>query len=236
VIGTRPTIARWRGAIVATVLALTLLACGLFVLANAGNWLVVEDPLQSAPAAVVFGGTTPYRAIEAARIYHAGWVPQVWVTQAAPSGEELALARLGIDRTPEYVLDQQVLTNLGVPPDAIRLLKGANRNTADEVGMIARELQASGGDRIILVTSSYHTRRVRALWRATASDRQMAILRHTPDDPFNPAAWWRSTGDALSVAREWFGLLNARFGFPMASGHRQRSEAPGQSGAGTTSR
>jgi hypothetical protein len=44
-----------------------------------------------------------------------------------------------------------------------------------------------------------------------------AIVRYTPDDPFQPDRWWRNTADAMAVSREWFGLLNAWSGFPVKS-------------------
>jgi uncharacterized SAM-binding protein YcdF (DUF218 family) len=146
-----------------------------------------------------------------------GWAHEVWLTQGGVFADDLALAQLGIERSPEYAYSRQVLERLGVPSGAIRLLSGANQNTADEMRTIARELKASGGDRVIIITSSYHTRRVRMLWRALAGKNAEAIVRYTRDDPFDSAHWWRRTGDAMAVSREWFGLLNAWAGFPMKS-------------------
>ena len=45
----------------------------------------------------------------------------------------------------------------------------------------------------------------------------IATVRYTPDDPFDPARWWRNTRDSMAVAREWFGILNAVLGFPVSS-------------------
>lgn len=131
--------------------------------------------------------------------------------------EDLALARLGIDRSPEHEYSRQVLQRLGVPGQAIRLIDGQTQNTVDEVRAIAKELKISGGDRVILITSKYHARRVKFIWHAVVGDRPAAIVRYTPDDPFQPDRWWRNTQDAMSVSREWFGLLNAWAGFPVKS-------------------
>ena len=57
---------------------------GCFVLPPAlGAWLVTADPLESAGAIVVFGGEVPFRVTEAARIYHQGFAPTVWLTEGA---------------------------------------------------------------------------------------------------------------------------------------------------------
>src|ERR1700722_9635345 len=163
---------------VALLMAMAVLA--FYVCSRAATWLVVEDPLKHAPSAVVFGGKTPFRAMEAAKLYRDGWTREIWLTEAGLSADDVALTRLGVDRPQEYVYNRQVLERLGVPTGAVRVLEGRNRNTADEVRTIAQALSESGADRVILVTSSYHTRRVRALWRAVAGNRPEAVVRVAP--------------------------------------------------------
>jgi uncharacterized SAM-binding protein YcdF (DUF218 family) len=186
-------------------------------LTAAGTWLVVADPLQPARSVVVFGGQVPFRAMEAAAVYKQGWTSEVWLTQGAVREDDAALNKLGIHRTPEHVYSRQVLERLGVPSYAIRVLPEPDANTASEVRTIGRELRASGGGRVILMTSKYHARRVKILWRVLVGNRPEAIVRYAPGDPFQPRRWWRSSADAMSVSREWFGLLNAWTGFPMKS-------------------
>jgi uncharacterized SAM-binding protein YcdF (DUF218 family) len=198
---------------IAAVLALSPLGLRMI-----GSSLIIEDPLQQARSIVVLGGQVPFRAKEAAAVYREGWAPQVWLTEGAQLEEDVALSQLGIERTPEYAYSRRVLERLGVPAQAIRILPGTNQNTADEVRTVARELQAAGGTRVVIITSKYHTRRVRVLWRTLVGKDPDVIVRYTPDDPFDPRRWWRSTGDAQSVSHEWFGLLNAWAGFPLKPG------------------
>jgi uncharacterized SAM-binding protein YcdF (DUF218 family) len=207
---------RW---IAALGLLSAVIALALFAFSHAGTWLVVEDPLQQARSAVVFGGKTPFRAMEAAKLYKGGWTREVWLTEGGLSADDVALARFGLERTQEHVYNRQVLERLGVPIGAIRVLAGRNNNTVEEVRTIARALSESGGERVILITSSYHTRRVKALWRAVVGNRPEAVVRVAPDEAFDADHWWRDTADAWSVSREWFGLLNAWTGFPVTSEH-----------------
>jgi uncharacterized SAM-binding protein YcdF (DUF218 family) len=183
----------------------------------AGTWLVVADPLRPAQSVVVFGGHVPFRAMEAAAVYKQGWTREVWLTQGGLYLEDVELAKLGIQRTPEHIYSRRVLERLGVPSHVIRELPGRNISTADEVRTVARELKAAAGDRVILVTSKYHTRRVKRIWLTLVGTRPEAIVRYTPQDPFDASRWWRNTADAMSVSREWFGLLNAWAAFPMKS-------------------
>jgi uncharacterized SAM-binding protein YcdF (DUF218 family) len=184
----------------------------------AATWLIVSDQLQPARAIAVLGGQMPFRAMEAAQLHHQGWAPEVWLTEGGVFEENIALARLGIERVPEHSYSRRVLERLNVPHDAIHVLPGANQNTAEEVLTIARELKAAGGDRIIIITSKYHSRRVRVLWHSLVGKQANVIVRYTPDDPFDPKRWWRNTMDAQTVSHEWFGLLNLWAGFPLKSG------------------
>ena len=205
-----------RGWLAATLLTVALAA---FAFRQAGRLLVVEDALQPARAVVVFGGRVPFRAMEAGRLYKQGWTHEVWLTQGGNFSEDVVLAKLEIERTPEYAYSRMVLERLGVPSAAIRILPERNINTAEEVRTVARGLDRLGGDRVILVTSSYHARRVKLLWRKLVGDHPEAIVRYTPDDGFEAGRWWRDSADAMTVAREWFGVFNAWLGFPVKSEH-----------------
>ena len=81
--------------------------------------------------------------------------------------------------------------------------------------LVARELKQAGGNRVILVTSKPHTRRVRAIWGALVGNTPEVIVRYAREDPFNPARWWRNTKDALAVSREVLGMMNVWTGFPV---------------------
>jgi uncharacterized SAM-binding protein YcdF (DUF218 family) len=192
-------------------LAFLVVLLGVFFARNVGRWLVVEDPLDQAQAIVALSGGLPVRALAAAELYRAGWAPQVWLTRSTQIAE--ALAPLGLAYTGEEVYDTRVLVLEGVPAEAIRVLRDPIVNTADEVAEIAAALPADKSGVVIIVTSKAHTRRVRALWLRLGRGR--AIVRAAPGDRFAPEHWWRSSGDALDVVREVFGLLNTWAGLPL---------------------
>ena len=194
-----------------------MVACLALLPRLVGEWLVVNDPLQRAGAVVVFGGQVPFRAMEAAAIYHQGLAGEVWLTQGALHEEDYALERLGINRTAEHLLSKQVLEALGVPSPAIRILPERVENTAQEVRSVAGAARAAGVGRVILVTSKYHTRRVKILWRALTTGETAAAVRFARDDRSDIRHWWRHTGDAMAVSREIFGIANAWAGFPVKS-------------------
>ena len=206
----------WRRRALIVLLALAL-GVALFPWGMRGlaRWLVVADPLAPARAVVVLSGHFPFRAMEAASIYREGWASEVWLSRTSRPPEEAALARLGLQFAGEEIHNAEVLERLGVPSKAIRVLNEGVRNTAEEVDLIARELRRVGGDRIILVTSKPHSRRVRATWKVRVGDNPRAVVRYATEDPFDPSRWWQNTQDALAVSREVFALMNVWAGFPV---------------------
>lgn len=113
----------------------------------------------------------------------------------------------------------QVLMHEGVPAAAIRVLQPPIIDTADEIAAISTAMAEEKLSTVIIVTSKVHTRRVRILWHHLAAGRGRAIIRAASDDPFEPGHWWRTTGDALDVVREFLGVLNAWAGMPLHPAH-----------------
>jgi len=181
-------------------------------------FLVVEDFLEPASAIVVLGGQVPFREMEAARLYRAGWAHRVVTIRPSQQQEQRALQKLGVAVQGGWELSHAVLIRLGVPSSAIILPREEAEGTLEELQIAAQTLQPNGTP-VILVTSKYHGRRVRLTWRYVTGGRSRAIVRLTPQDPFDPERWWRERRSALSVVREYLGLLNYYAGFPIP-GHK----------------
>ena len=230
------TDAPWSGRLpAARAVIWTVLVAGLvgillaWCVSGIGRWLIVADPLERASAAVVLSGYVPFRAIEAATIYREGWVPEIWITRPSNPGEEAALAQLGLSNfSGDDSTNRAILQRLAVPPGAIRTLTPGARNTAEELRLVARELRRMGGERIIIVTSKSHSRRVRATWRAVVGDVPRAIVRYAESDPFDANRWWDRTSDALAVSREVFGLMNVWAGFPVRPDQKNVATSEGR--------
>jgi uncharacterized SAM-binding protein YcdF (DUF218 family) len=197
----------WAGILTALIIA------GIGVFLTIGQWLVVQDPLVHADAIVVLSGQLPERALEAARLYHAGYAEQVWISQPVSPAE--GLKTMKIFYLGEDFYNEKVLLAQGVPADAIHILEEPSANTEEEVREISQILHRNNSHSVIVVTSKPHTRRVRMIWNKLVGSDARAIVRFTNDDVYDGAHWWRHTHDALNVVRETLGLLNAWAGFPL---------------------
>jgi len=193
-----------------------IMAAGAYVFLRAGAWLVREDPLKNVSAVVVLTGGLPDRALGAAEIYRQTNAKQVWLTR--PRQPAAAMQQLDLPYSCEEQYSRMVLVAKGVPVDSIRVLAASVNNTADEMAGIRDELRAQPTATVVVVTSKAHTRRVRRIWRnvASAGERDRLLIRASPHDPFDPEHWWSTTDSALSVVREYLGLMNAWAGFHLS--------------------
>src|SRR4029077_6077546 len=192
-------------------IVLAIVAATMFF--TVGRWLVVEDPLVHADVIVILSGRLPERAVEAARVYRAGYAEQVWISPPISPVDDLKAMK--ISYLGEDFYNEKVLIAKGVPPDAIRIMERPDENTEAEVRQIVEDLRNSNLRSVIVVTSKPHTRRVRTIWRKLVGSEPRMMVHYAHDDPYDGAHWWRHTRDALDVVRETLGLLNAWAGFPL---------------------
>src|SRR5712671_3121898 len=114
-----------------------------------GSWLVVEDPLVHADVIVILSGRLPERAVEAARVYQAGYADQVWISPPISPVDDLKAMK--ISYLGEDFYNEKVLIVKGVPPDAIRILDRPDANTEEEVRQIAEDLSSLNLHSVIIV-------------------------------------------------------------------------------------
>ena len=92
------------------------------ILRGIALFLIVEDRLEPTAAIIALAGHTPFREMEAAKLYHAGFAPQVIIVGGAPTDESEALQALGFKSPQTWELSREVLIQQGVPASAIVVL------------------------------------------------------------------------------------------------------------------
>lgn len=193
---------------------------GPSLLRGVGGVLIRQDPLRPAAAIVVLGGGTPFREIQSAEIYAAGWAPYVMVVPSAIREDGHKLGELQIPVQQSWELSRNVLERVGVPSASIHIGSGGSTGTLTELRIAYRGIDP-GRSPVILVTSPYHALRARLIWRAITEGRSEAIVRTANDDPFDVNRWWKEPRFASAVVREYLGLLNFWAGSPVSSPPRQ---------------
>lgn len=158
------------------------------VAALAPRTLVVSEPLASADAIVVLSGSSAYveRTQKAAQLYHEGRAPLVLLTNDHTRGGWSSAQQ----RNPFFVeraMDE--LIKAGVPAERIRIVPGVAETTRDEA-LIIKDYSANERFRaVLIVTSSYHSRRaLRTLQQAFAGTSTTIGLEPATAAP--SAFWW----------------------------------------------
>ena len=187
------------------------------ILREIASFLIVEDSLEPAAAIVSLGGdgTPPFREIEAARLYRAGWAPQVVIVRGARRQDLQSLQDRGNVTKQPYELSRQTLIQEGVRASDIILIKDDAHNTFEELQAVFRALSAKESP-VILVTSKYHTRRTRLTWNQVSGGHSRAIVRAADRDSFDALPWPRERVVVLAVVREYLAVINAYAGFPIS--------------------
>ena len=177
------------------------------VLREIAAFLVTEDPLEPAAAIVALAGQTPFREMEAAKLYRDGWASRVIVVRSEPSEEARELEHLGITVGEGWAVSREVLLRRGVPDSAILMPKLEGGGTLEELESVLRAID-EGNRPLILVTSKYHARRTRLTWKYVTKGRSRGIVRAASRDRFDPNRWWQERQFVLAVVREYLGLIN----------------------------
>lgn len=197
-----------RGGLVTRLAALVFLAAVALLLfffrfslmRAAGEWLVVSDPLQPSNAIIILSGDDVRgdRAARAAQLYKAGWAPVV-----VASGSELR------SYLSEADLEMHDLTDDGVPASAIIPLRQRALYTLQESRDLLQLCAAEHWTKIIVVTSNFHTRRARYIFRHVFPHSIDVRVTPAPDADFDPDSWWETRQGTKTFARETAALCVA---------------------------
>jgi uncharacterized SAM-binding protein YcdF (DUF218 family) len=195
-------------------LLLFLLGLSLFrfrhpLLTQLAGYLIISDALEQADAIAVLSGEAATRCHKAAELFLHGWAPSILVTKSYYPDEARILRSYGVWELESHEKCLAVLRFHHVPDRAIEILDGYNESTADEATRLQHYLHERGSERLIVVTSNYHTRRSRLLFRRVFRDTgvQVSVQAAPPNFSFDPNAWWTRRKDRTVLLLEYQKLL-----------------------------
>ncbi|HMC90549.1 MAG TPA: YdcF family protein [Gemmataceae bacterium] len=189
------------------VLLLALLSlCGVLYLLRqpllraAGEFWVVNEPLEAADAILLLSDDNYLadRAVRAAELYHAGWAPRV-----VASGRQLR-RYAGISE-----LMRRDLLERGVPANSVVVFPHTSDSTREEAQALGRLVVERGWRRVVVVTSNYHTRRARYIFRRVFPPAVQVRVTPARDTYYDPDGWWHSRQGVKIFFRETWGTLVA---------------------------
>lgn len=172
------------------------------LLSAAGRWLDVSESPPPVDDVLVLGGESNLRPFVAAALYNKGLAQRVLITTVKPS----PAAADGLLPAETEVI-YQVLRQRGVPADAIERLPGEVNSTADEAAALGRYLADKPERTVLVVTTCYHTRRVRWIFRKQLGARADHLhFFGGPTDGYDTSNWWRSENGTQQYVNEFVKL------------------------------
>lgn len=153
-----------------------------------GQFLDIGRPL-SEPVDVVFvlGGDLESRPFVAAEIYREGYTSSILVSQPQPHSMDFLGGRTEGD------LMRGVLLARDVPADVIHDLPLTVDSSRGELDALKGYVVQERPKRVAIVTSDFHTRRVRLLaGRVCAVPGTEIVYVSAPVDTCRPANWWQN--------------------------------------------
>ena len=171
--------------VVASLLTGLYLARGA-ILPVAARWLDVGTYPQPADYVMVLGGGTESRPFAAAAIIKAGLARRVLVSHVNRGRLVLSGSLLSEDQ-----IVRRVLVARGVPEDAIAVVGWEGASTYDEARALASLLKDMPDARVLILTSDFHTRRARWIFREILGSQGSQIsMVSTPSEGFRFDRWW----------------------------------------------
>jgi uncharacterized SAM-binding protein YcdF (DUF218 family) len=179
------------------------------VLAGIANFLIVDDRVEKADIIEVLAGSSAMRSRKAAELFFQGLAPKIVLTKMQPVHNDLELRKYGIRLLENHEETMAVLKVLKVPDAGVEIVDGYNGSTVDEARRIKDYALQRGVKRVIVVTSSYHSRRSRMIFRRVFKGTGIQIsLRPAPEHShFDSRQWWKSREEAKAVFLEYQKLV-----------------------------
>lgn len=165
----------------------------------AETW-IVEDTLDHADALIVLSDDNFYadRATRAAELFREGKAPVI-----VASGRRLRPSA-GIAELMEHDLVER-----GVPREKILRVSHDADSTREEAEALARIAKEKKWRSVMVVTSNYHTRRARYIFRRVFPQGIEIRVASARDGEFDPAAWWMKRKSTKELIREFAGMVVA---------------------------
>jgi len=175
------------------------------LLAEIGDFLVVQDSLERADIILLLNGEVTLRPAHAATLYKQGLAPAVIIARAEDSAPVKAGAYPNITDSSIRVMEQ-----LGVPRSTIIELRppGGVRHTSDEARALFNYFVEHPFGKVIIVTSDLHSRRSRFIFHKLLKSTPVKImLAPVQDVNYGAANWWRTEDGVIGCQNEYIKLL-----------------------------
>lgn len=165
-----------------------------------GSYLVQTEPPRKADIVLVLAGDgTGNRILKAAELVRDGYASKVLVS--GPDGN------YGLH---ECDLEIPFAVRAGYPESYFVHFENTAKSTREEAHQAAEELRRRGVHSVLLVTSDFHTRRSKRMYKVEAPDLEVITVA-APDVNFTAHGWWKNRQGQKTAFYEWLKTVTSWF-------------------------
>ena len=170
------------------------------IMRYAAEWWVIDEPAARADAIIVLSDDNFYadRASRAAELSRQEVAPIV-----VASGRRLR-PHAGLGELMEHDLIER-----GVPQNKVLRFDHRAASTIEEAKGLVKLAEEKRWSSVIVVTSNYHTRRVRYIFERVFPARIAVSVAGARDAEFDPEHWWEKSRPVAIFGHEILGMLEA---------------------------
>lgn len=155
------------------------------LLAHFARLFRVDNPVASDAIVLLTGGWLN-RPLRAAELYRQGLAPIILISASEP---------IPYPDLCDSALNRRVLLRAGVPDDRIVILPKISTSTREEALQVRDYVRAKGLQRIIVVSTSFHTSRAHWIFERVLRGTGVDVRAAAADDPkFNESNWYANRG------------------------------------------
>ncbi|PYQ47604.1 MAG: hypothetical protein DMF59_18445 [Acidobacteria bacterium] len=197
-----------RAVIISVLIIAALIFAARLAMPFAARRLIHSDPLVRADLIVVLGSYRLERALEAGSLFRERWSDRILLLRAPDIATSGLLRQLHLHIPVWLDIERDALVQMSVPPAMIIDASRALDSTLAEAEFVAEYARSHQYQRIIVVTSPYHTGRAFRLFRGAARGSFTVVMRPTRYESPDPDHWWRHAPDRTDVVLEYLKTLH----------------------------
>lgn len=168
-----------------------------------GDFLVKQDPLEKSDAMFVLSGRPFERGIAAMNIFFDGYADSV-ICMGSTIPQDISA--LGYNYTEAELIKHFLCHRMQIPENVVITLPEGS-STYEESEAILEYALEHKLKKIIIVSSSFHTRRIQQTFRNKFEDKGIQIIVRGHAAKHKAQNWWKEEHELINVNNEYIKLM-----------------------------
>jgi len=178
------------------------------------RFLLVKDNINKADCIVVLSSDTYFRIKKAVELYNSGYAKNIVVTITPEREKELkeyyefGYRIFGLKDISNKEIILKAFEYFNKDPKDIYFTEKEVTSTYDEAIAIKDFMLKNNFKSLILVTSTYHTKRALLVFKLVFNKTGIKIYNCTAENKlYNPLRWWEKERDVEKIIREYVAII-----------------------------